>query len=71
VELLQQFEVVVAGNAEQVPDAGLVETAKQEVADFHSSAGAVRFCLLRCCDRRHCGVQKKPAKNRRAPEFRG
>src|SRR5262249_43013650 len=36
LELLQQFKIVVAGNAEQVPDARLLETAKQEVADLHS-----------------------------------
>src|SRR5262249_8982801 len=48
LEPLQQLKIVVAGNAEQVPDAGLLETAKQEVADLHSSAGAARhFCLLR------------------------
>src|SRR5262249_2766963 len=43
------FEVVVAGNAEQVPNAGLLKTAKQEVADPHSLAGAAghRFRLLR------------------------
>jgi hypothetical protein len=43
-----QFEVVIARDAEQVSDAGLLEAAKQEVADFHSSAGAAghRFCLL-------------------------
>jgi hypothetical protein len=27
LELLQQFEIVVAGNAKQVPDAGLLEAA--------------------------------------------
>src|SRR5262249_38713336 len=37
--------VVVAGNAEQVPDAGLFETAKQEVTDLHSSAGAAGHCF--------------------------
>ena len=39
----------IAGNAEQLPDAGLLETAKQEVANLHSSAGAPghRVCLLR------------------------
>src|SRR6202040_2992528 len=39
----------IAGNAEQLLDAGLLETAKQEVANLHSSAGAAghRVCLLR------------------------
>jgi hypothetical protein len=48
LELLQQFEVVVAGNAEQMPDAGFVETAKQKVADLHSWCGAAghSFWLL-------------------------
>jgi hypothetical protein len=27
LELLQQLEIVISGNAEQVPDAGLLETA--------------------------------------------
>src|SRR4029450_692442 len=35
LELLQQLEVVVAGNAEQVTNAGLLETAKQEISDRH------------------------------------
>jgi hypothetical protein len=35
-ELLQQLEIVVAGNAEQMPDTSLLETAKQKVADLHS-----------------------------------
>jgi hypothetical protein len=45
--LLQQREIIVAGNTEQVPDAGLLETVKQEVADLHASAGNAgqRFCL--------------------------
>src|SRR5262249_142546 len=45
LELLQQFEVVVAGNAEQVADAGLLESAKQEIADLHSSTGAAGHVL--------------------------
>lgn len=32
---LQQLEVVIAGNAEQVPNTGLLKTAKQEVAERH------------------------------------
>src|SRR5262249_25275593 len=44
LELLQKREVVVAGNAEQVPDAGLLEAAKQEVADLHSSSGTAGHC---------------------------
>ena len=38
----------IAGNAEQLLDAGLLETAKQEVANLHSSAGAAghRFASL-------------------------
>jgi hypothetical protein len=38
-ELLQQLEVIIAGNAEQVANASLLETAKQEITDLHSSVG--------------------------------
>jgi hypothetical protein len=41
LELLQELEIVVAWNAEQVPDAGFLETAKQKVADIHSLAYGV------------------------------
>ncbi len=47
LELLQQLEVVVAGNAEQVPDAGLLETAKQKIADRHLFRPNGR-CMV-CC----------------------
>jgi hypothetical protein len=49
LKLLQQLEIVVAGNAEHVSDACLLETTKQEIADLHSLAlvARLRFCLLR------------------------
>jgi len=40
IELLQQLEVEVAGDAKQVTDAGFLETAEQEVADLPPSARA-------------------------------
>ena len=42
---VQQYEVIVAGNAEQVTNASLLETEKQEIADLHSSAGAARHTV--------------------------
>ena len=41
---LQEREVVVTRNTEQVADTGLLETAKQEVANFHACGATAGHC---------------------------
>jgi len=54
-ELLQQRQVVVARNAEEVPDTCLLDTAKQEVTDFHPLGGVVWTLCVTSSNFQHYG----------------